>query len=251
MLKSKENDHEQATPMNQIEMANLTRNADKSLNPNQQEENEGKSKRKHRALDKNEELVEYKFVKLDNGRIKRKKVIKRVIKKIKLLTEEQKEEIDHAFVLFDKDGSGTIDVMELKDAMKGLGIYLKKEEVKTKMQKVDKDGSGTIDKEEFMALMAEQIESRNQEEELRKVFRIYDDDDNYEIGIDNLRRCAEDLQENVSEEELSMMIKMADRAGKNAVDIEDFIALMTSLGLIGNERSNLIDHEEFEKFNKK
>jgi len=45
--------------------------------------------------------------------------------------------------------------MELKDAMKALGIYLKKEEVKTKMQKVDKDGSGTIDKEEFMALMAE------------------------------------------------------------------------------------------------
>jgi centrin-1 len=45
--------------------------------------------------------------------------------------------------------------MELKDAMKALGIYLKKEEVKAKMQKVDKDGSGTIDKEEFMALMAE------------------------------------------------------------------------------------------------
>jgi Ca2+-binding EF-hand superfamily protein len=70
---------------------------------------------------------------MEDGRIKRKKVIKRVQKKIKLLTEEQKEEIDHAFVLFDKDGSGTIDVMELKDAMKALGIYLKKEEVKTKM----------------------------------------------------------------------------------------------------------------------
>lgn len=112
-------------------------------------------KKPKRQLAKNEELVEYKFVKTEDGRMKRKKVIKTVTKMIKLLTEEQKEEIDHAFVLFDKDGSGTIDVMELKDAMKALGIYLKKEEVKAKMQRVDKDGSGTIDKEEFMALMAE------------------------------------------------------------------------------------------------
>lgn len=126
--------------------------------------------------------------------------------------------------------------MELKDAMKALGIYLKKEEVKTKMQKVDKDGSGTIDREEFMALMAEQIESRNQEEELKKVFRIYDDDDNNEIGKDNLMRCADDLGEEVTEDEINMMIKMADKKEKGGVDEEDFIKLMTYLGLNGNDK---------------
>ena len=121
---------------------------------------------------------------------------------VKQLTEEQKEEIDNAFLLFDKDKSGSIDVNELKDAMKALGIFLKKEEVKQKMTKVDKDGSGAIDKDEFMALMAEQIESRNQEEELRKVFRIYDDDDNGLISSDNLLRCAGDLGEDVCKEEV-------------------------------------------------
>jgi len=35
--------------------------------------------------------------------------------------------------------------MELKDAMKALGIFLKKEDVKKVMTKVDKDGSGNID----------------------------------------------------------------------------------------------------------
>lgn len=44
---------------------------------------------------------------------------------------------------------------ELKDAMKALGIYLKKDEVKAKMTKADKDGSGAIDEIEFLALMAE------------------------------------------------------------------------------------------------
>jgi len=33
-------------------------------------------------------------------------------------------------LLFDKDKSGSIDVVELKDAMKALGIFLRKDEVK-------------------------------------------------------------------------------------------------------------------------
>jgi len=59
--------------------------------------------------------------------------------------------------LFDRDNSGNIDVNELRDAMKALGIYLKKDEVKTMMARVDKDGSGSIELDEFMALMAEKI----------------------------------------------------------------------------------------------
>ena len=67
---------------------------------------------------------------MPDGTKKRKKIIKKITKKIKYLTEEQIEEIDNAFHLFDKDHSGSIDVGELKDAMKALGVYLKKDEVK-------------------------------------------------------------------------------------------------------------------------
>lgn len=38
-----------------------------------------------------------------NGKVKRKKVFKRITKRIKNLTEEQIEEIDSSFLLFDKD----------------------------------------------------------------------------------------------------------------------------------------------------
>lgn len=158
-----------------------------------------KKVKKSYALQPGEEFVEYKYYDLPDGSKKRVKVVKKTVRMQKELTEEQKEEIDNAFLLFDKDKSGSIDVNELKDAMKALGIFLKKEEVKQKMTKVDKDGSGAIDKEEFMSLMAEQIESRNQEEELHKVFRIYDDDDNGLISAENLLRCAADLNEEVTE----------------------------------------------------
>ena len=58
------------------------------------------------------------------------------------LTEEQKQEIREAFDLFDSDGSGTIDVKELKVAMRALGFEPKKEEIKKMIADIDKEGAG-------------------------------------------------------------------------------------------------------------
>jgi hypothetical protein len=41
-----------------------------------------------------------------------------------------------------------------------------------------------------------------------------------------LARCAKDLGEDVSPEEIETMIEMADRHKLNAVNLEDFLALM-------------------------
>ena len=70
------------------------------------------------------------------------------------LTPEQKQEIREAFDLFDTDGSGTIDLKELKVAMRALGFEPKKEEVKKLIAEIDKNGSGTIDFNEFLEMMA-------------------------------------------------------------------------------------------------
>ena len=145
----------------------------------------GKTKVK-RPLGKNEQFVEYKFVEMANGHKKRKKVIKRIDRKIRWLTQEQKEEIDNAFMLFDRDNNNFIDIVELKDALRALGVFLKKDQVRTFMEQADKDGSGGIDRVEFMALMAELIERRDQKKELSKVFNMYDDNDNGLINSSNL-----------------------------------------------------------------
>jgi hypothetical protein len=107
----------------------------KGIDPENMTEEQVKALKKQvkpkRPLGPGEEFVEYKYVKNHiDGSIKRKKIIKKTITMSKKLTEEQKEEIDNAFLLFDKDKSGSIDVNELKDAMKALGIFLKKEEVR-------------------------------------------------------------------------------------------------------------------------
>lgn len=83
------------------------------------------------------------------------------------LTPEQKQEIRQAFDLFDTDGSGifcwtshspgTIDVKELKVAMRALGFEPKKEEVKRMMADCDIDGNGVIDFNEFLILMTRKM----------------------------------------------------------------------------------------------
>ena len=73
---------------------------------------------------------------------KRKRIFRKITRIIKYLTGEQKEEIEMAFYLFDKDHSNTIDLGELKDAMKALGIHMTKQATMDLMERIDKDGSG-------------------------------------------------------------------------------------------------------------
>jgi len=145
---------------------------------------------------------------------------------MKTLTPEEVQEIKDAFDLFDKDGSQSIDVGELKDAMKALGIHLDKKQVKLLMEKADKDGSGSIDVDEFTSLMAEKIHARDTKDELKKAFWMYDDDEGGTIGFENLQRASEDLNVPLTDEEIHMMIQFADSKNLSEVDMDDFFRVM-------------------------
>lgn len=77
------------------------------------------------------------------------------------LTSEQKEEIKEAFDLFDATGSGTINLQDLKVALRALGFEPAKQEIKrlinglnkpiqqTRDHDREKEGSVTIDYQDF------------------------------------------------------------------------------------------------------
>uniref|UniRef100_A0A8C6WB12 Centrin 4 n=1 Tax=Nannospalax galili TaxID=1026970 RepID=A0A8C6WB12_NANGA len=74
------------------------------------------------------------------------------------LNEAQKQEIKGAFDVFDVDGSGTIDVKELKITMRALGFDPKTDEVKQLISEMDKEGTGNICFEDFFAIMSVKVE---------------------------------------------------------------------------------------------
>ncbi|XP_020784006.1 uncharacterized protein cetn2 [Boleophthalmus pectinirostris] len=142
------------------------------------------------------------------------------------LTEEQKQEIREAFELFDTDGSGFIDVKELKVAMRALGFEPKKEEIKKMINEVDKEGTGKISFTDFLAVMTQKMAEKDSKEEILKAFRLFDDDETGKISFKNLKRVAKELGENLTDEELQEMIDEADRDGDGEVNQQEFLRIM-------------------------
>eukprot|EP00924_Labyrinthula_sp_SR-Ha-C_P002689 maker-scaffold_13-snap-gene-4.0-mRNA-1 protein AED:0.24 eAED:0.24 QI:0/0.5/0.33/1/0.5/1/3/50/333 len=147
------------------------------------------------------------------------------------LTQEQRQEIQEAFDLFDTDGSGTIDAKELKVAMRALGFEPKKEEIKKMIADIDKDGDGTINFNEFLQMMTAKMGEKDSKEEILKAFKLFDDDDTGKITFKNLKRVAKELGENMSDEELQEMIDEADRDGDGEISEDEFLRIMKKTSL--------------------
>merc|ERR550514_2585076 len=127
------------------------------------------------------------------------------------------EEIREAFNYFDKDGSGTIDVNELKQAMQELGFEAKNQTVYRMIQDLDK----------FLDMMCARVNKDNPED-IKKIFRLFDDDSTGKISLKNLRRVAHELGEDLSDEQLRDMIARADMDGDGEINEEEFIRVMTT-----------------------
>lgn len=146
------------------------------------------------------------------------------------LTDEQREEIKEAFDLFDQDGSGEIDMKELKVAMRALGFEPKKEELRKMMAEISND-RGVITFEDFLRLMTVKLGERDSKEEMIKAFQLFDDDNTGRITFQNLKRVAKELGETLTDEELQEMIDEADREGTGEVSLDDFMRIMSKTNM--------------------
>merc|ERR1711865_1360229 len=98
---------------------------------------------------------------------------KRGAKGAKALTEEQVDECREAFEMFDMGRSGSIDLRELKAAIRALGMNVSADELKKMVGDVDKDGNGTIEFPEFLSMMTAKMSSEATEEEIAKCFKLF------------------------------------------------------------------------------
>lgn len=133
--------------------------------------------------------------------------------------------------MFDTEGSGKIDVKELKVAIRALGFEPKKEEIKKMIADIDPEGSGKLSYEDFLSLMSAKMAEKDSKEEILKAFRLFDDDETGKISFKNLKRVAKELGENLTDEELQEMIDEADRDGDGEINQEEFLRIMKKTSL--------------------
>merc|ERR1712028_234313 len=136
-------------------------------------------------------------------------------------TDEQIEEVQEVFGLFDADNSGAIDCRELKGAMRALGFEVKSDELKKMVTDIDSDGNGTIEFKEFMGMMTGKMGEKDSREDIVKVFAMFDDDNTKKISFRNLARVAEELQD---------MINQSDKDGDGEINFDEFYRIMKKKG---------------------
>eukprot|EP00802_Teleaulax_amphioxeia_P011180 Tamp_11210.p2 GENE.Tamp_11210~~Tamp_11210.p2 ORF type:complete len:216 (-),score=49.12 Tamp_11210:71-718(-) len=146
------------------------------------------------------------------------------------LSDEQMQEIREAFDLFDTDGSGFVDVRELKIAMRALGFDVKKSEVREMVAEITKPDAESVDYDEFVQLMTVKMASRDSKHEILKVFKLFDDDHTGKISFSNLKRVIHMVGERLTDDEIQEMIDEADRDGDGELGEEEFYRVMKYKG---------------------
>uniref|UniRef100_A0A7S0XJP7 EF-hand domain-containing protein n=1 Tax=Erythrolobus madagascarensis TaxID=708628 RepID=A0A7S0XJP7_9RHOD len=141
------------------------------------------------------------------------------------LTEEQREEIDEAFYIFDPSEQG-LDAKGLRSAMRSLGFDPSKDDVRILMA-----NSTTIDEEQFRELMAYQMELKQMRNELSIAFGMFDKQRRGRIGFADLKKVVVELGENLTDEELRSMISAADKNGDGEVSLDEYMDIMKVSGL--------------------
>jgi len=156
----------------------------------------------------------------DTKRRKQSKIKKKIE-----LTEEQKNQIRQAFDVFDKDGTGAIDSISLRVALRALGFEPSKDEIKKMISEVDKDESGTLDFSEFLNLMTKKMSEEDTKEDISKSYQLFATH-NGKISLEDLKRVAKELGDDRTEEELRDMIAEADIDKDGLVSEEEFTKII-------------------------
>ena len=146
------------------------------------------------------------------------------------LTKKQKEDLQTAFNLFDTDGSGNIEITELKVALRALGFEPKKDEIKKLLSEIkdstnekESQNTNSLDFNDFVTIMEIKMGEKENEEEISRAFELFIDLNENCITFESLKRIAEEIEENGSDEDLLAMIKEANKGnGSEVVSEKEF-----------------------------
>ncbi|KAL4908190.1 hypothetical protein BDW74DRAFT_147022 [Aspergillus multicolor] len=170
------------------------------------------------------------------------------------LTEEQREEINEAFTLFDLDRDRHLDYHELRVAFRALGFTLPKQELISLLTtygvprpQVQQQAAAQQSQQQpkaapttnpqhpsnllmplsaFQAVTAVKILERDPRDEILRAFELFDEGGKGYIDLEDLRRVARELGETgLEEEELRAMIEEFDLEGVGGVTREAFVSI--------------------------
>ena len=155
------------------------------------------------------------------------------------LSGEALDELKDAFKVYDTDGSGSIDLNELRALMKSLGAA--ESEAERTLMAADTSHDGVITFDEFCAAVGPVYESSTKA--LRRAFDIFDEDRNGSIDRKELRHVLTRLHllpADASPAVFEQLWNMADTDHDERITFDEFVALFRKgdVTRVANEHSS-------------
>ena len=125
------------------------------------------------------------------------------------------------FDIFDRDKSGYIDLVEMKEFIKEMNLESNPEKILELTQDIDADKDNKIDFQEFLNLLSIYDFDYENEEQLSKIFNKFSNGKDA-FTVEDFQRMTDLVGENYTPQQLENMVKFADWNGDNAIDFEAF-----------------------------
>lgn len=145
-------------------------------------------------------------------------------KKFNYLTQDQLNVLKESFDLFDVNKCNSIDLFELKLAIKAFNFKLSKEKFSELIQKYSKDNS--IQYENFLKLMMQLFNERDPREEASIAFDCFDINKKGKLGLTELKLAIRELDTKINESDLQHIIDEFDKDGDGYIKKEDFLGIL-------------------------
>ncbi|CAG7730794.1 unnamed protein product [Allacma fusca] len=144
------------------------------------------------------------------------------------LSQKQKHDIKDAFNVFDTDGTGLMNIKELKVALRALGFEPKKPEIKKLINQIDKGHplNGKLCFTDFLQLILIKMSEKDCMDEILKAFKLFDKEQKGNISYDDLKKVVSELGEDLNDEEILEMITTADLDGDSVIDQNEFYMIL-------------------------
>lgn len=143
-----------------------------------------------------------------------------------LLIQEQLQEFQELFRLFDADKDEMLSAEELGHMLNALGQDPTLEDVKGMIKEVNDDDEESIDFWHFLSLMVKKMKTSDINDELIDAFKVFDMDHDGFITPDELMNAMAHLGEDLNQSEIEEMIKEADAENDGKLDFDEFVKMM-------------------------
>jgi len=168
--------------------------------------------------------------------------LKKAITKTLVKHMEPQAKIREHFERLDKNGDGSLDVIELKELLMEMGIAKEQaiSEAKAIISTSDTDGSGAIEFDEFTAIWQRKLLTEN-EAYIRAVFTVLDEDCGGTIDAVELANVL-DMHKEGDREVVQEIINEVDTDGDGVISYEEFRNAMVENSQFNNKSAH-VGHE--------